>query len=235
MSVWERVYKINSVNSEGERERKAARREREGERERERKDYQHLQQHSSPEGIEWTFEPWWQAVAAMHGACSCLLVMWGCVCLSRKACRLQQRVERKGEWGGARGGSLTCSSLPRKRAAAMQMSWNPYADEQGEKLISGQILWRVDTVDGYQRVQRNSVSDGRSETGRPIVHSTVERVQTGHGSDRREVKGREFRERGAMAPTNLRGGHLCTLQTASRCIRANTRKKTGINVTELFL
>lgn len=53
--------------------------------------------------------------------------------------------ESEGEWEGV-GGSLTCSSLPRKRATAMQMSWNPYTDERSDEFISRQIVGRIHTV-----------------------------------------------------------------------------------------
>lgn len=70
------------------------------------------------------------------------------VCASRKAHRHQLK-ERKREWRRTRrkrGGSLAYSSLPRKRAAATQMSQNPYADERAEKWISGRIFWRTDSA-----------------------------------------------------------------------------------------
>lgn len=104
----------------------------------------------------WTFEPWWRAVAAMHRAF--LLPRNVCVCVFLEKHtgreRLRRANESEEEWR-----SLTYSSFPCKRAAAIQMSQNPYTDECSEKWISRQIFWRIHTVDGYQQVQRNFVSD----------------------------------------------------------------------------
>lgn len=89
-----------------------------------------------------------------------------------------ERHERKGEWRGMRR-SLTYSSLPCKRAAAIQMSQNPYASARGGKLIARQIFWRRVTVDDYRQVQRNFANDSVSE--KPIIHRDRKRVGIGRG------------------------------------------------------
>lgn len=127
----------------------------------------------------------------MHRACSCL-VMCVCVRLSRKAHRQQLREDRRVKENEEEWRSLTYPSLPCKRAAAIQMSRNPYTDECREKLISRQIFGGINTVDGYRRVQRNFMADGRCVTARSITHTTLDGVQTGHRLAKQEAKGQEF-------------------------------------------
>lgn len=72
------------------------------------------------------------------------------------------------------------------------MSQNPYTGEGREKLISRQIFWRRGTVDGDHGVHRNFMTDWRSVTGRPIIHTTLDWVQTGHRLAKQEAKGQKF-------------------------------------------
>lgn len=116
LSVWGRVDKINSVNSERARER--VRERGGGERKR---DYQYLQQHSSPEGNSVNF--WTLVASSCSGAQSLMLLCSVCVCVylqktHRQPIREGRRVkENEEEWK-----SLTYPLLFCKPAATVQMS-----------------------------------------------------------------------------------------------------------------
>ena len=222
MSVWERVYKINSVNSEGERERKREKgsreREREGEREKERKDYQHLQQHSSPRGIVWTFEPWWQAVAAMHRACSCL-VMCVRVCVSRKAHR--QRGEERRVKENEEEVEVINISLASSQTSSRYLNVTKSIHQWTQRRINLLADILMDRYSRWLSESPKKLCDRWALCDRTANHShdsgpSADRSQVGQARGQRskvQYVGRQHDHR----PTNLRGGHLCRPKILSRC------------------